>query len=125
MKLTVAFDVDDTLIVPQVATGLGTDTPNYEIIALYRWFQDQGHEMIIWSGSGVEYAKRWAERLGLTADAFPVKGSRLVHVAFDDCTTADLGQVTVHVKRINNRISRRVWNETKGGPGGSQSAVSA
>jgi len=39
--MIIAFDVDDTLIVPAVATGLPIDTPNYENIAMYRWFQSQ------------------------------------------------------------------------------------
>lgn len=115
--MKVAFDVDDTLIVPAVATGFPIDTPNYEVIALYRWFQAQGHHMIIWSGSGVDYAKRWAERLGLHADEFPVKSTGTdVDLAFDDCSSAFLGKITVHVKRINNSVSRREWNKEKKGP---------
>lgn len=50
--LKIAFDVDDTLIIPSVATGFDMDTPNYETIAIFRWFQAQGNHMIIWSGSG-------------------------------------------------------------------------
>lgn len=116
--MKIAWDVDDTLIVPSVATGFPTDTPNYEVIALYRWFQAQGHYMIIWSGSGIDYAKRWAEKLGLKADEFPVKECREdVDIAFDDCSSAFLGKVTVHVKRLNNSVSRKEWNEAKGAKG--------
>ena len=50
--MIIAFDVDDTLIVPSVATGFDRDTPNYDVIMLYRWFQSQGHTMVIWSGGG-------------------------------------------------------------------------
>ena len=67
-RLLVAFDVDDTLIVPAVATGFDRDVPSYETIAVYRWFQAQGHEMVIWSGGGADYARQWADKLGLTAD---------------------------------------------------------
>ncbi len=58
-KLVVAFDMDDTLIIPAVATGFDRDTPNYDTIAVYRWVQAQGHTMIIWSGGGAEYARQW------------------------------------------------------------------
>jgi hypothetical protein len=111
--MTIAFDVDDTLLVPSVASGFGRDTPNYEVIAVYKWFQAQGHTMVIWSGSGVDWAKTWAEKFGLTADKFPVKGSIPVDIAFDDCDVK-LGTVNVRVKRINNKIDRTEWNKTKG-----------
>jgi len=32
--MKIAFDIDDTLIIPSVATGLDIDTPNYETIAI-------------------------------------------------------------------------------------------
>lgn len=111
--MKVAFDVDDTLLVPAVATGFDRDTPNYDTIALYKWFQAQGCHMIIWSGSGVDWAKTWAEKLGLTADEFPMKEKRGdVDIAFDDCEV-DLAKVNVRVKRINNSISRKEWNQEK------------
>lgn len=110
--MKIAFDVDDTLIVPSVATGFTRDTPNYDTIALFKWFQFQGHYMIIWSGSGVDYAKTWAEKLGLTADEYPRKGEIKVDIAFDDCDV-DLGTVNIKVKRVNNSISREDWNKNK------------
>ena len=105
--LIVAFDVDDTLIVPACATGLPTDTPNYATIAIYRWFQDQGHVMVIWSGCGKDYAKQWAGKLGLIADYYRDKHSSMLKpdIAFDD-SDIDLGVVNVKVKRINNSIVR-------------------
>ena len=113
-KLIIAFDVDDTLIIPSCATGFDTDVPNYETIAVYRWFQSQGNYMIIWSGGGSDYAKQWAQKLGLTADEYHDKSPekedgkfqyRHVDIAFDDRDT-ELGTVNVKVKRINNSIVR-------------------
>jgi phosphoserine phosphatase len=75
-QLVVAFDVDDTLIVPAVATGFDRDVPNYETIAVYRWFQAQGHTMVIWSGGGAQYARDWADKLGLVASFYLDKHSR-------------------------------------------------
>jgi hypothetical protein len=113
-QLTIAFDVDDTLIIPCCATGFDTDVPNYETIAIYRWFQAQGNYMIIWSGGGKDYAQQWAEKLGLTADEYHDKSPeeedgvykrRHVDIAFDDRNTT-LGVVNVKVKRLKNNIVR-------------------
>lgn len=109
--MRIAFDVDDTLIIPSVVTG-ARDVPNYETIAIFRWFQAQGHEMIIWSGSGVDWATTWAEKLGLTATILPKTRRLDIDLVFDDCDV-DLGQVNIKVKRFNNDISRKEWNKTK------------
>lgn len=111
-KLTIAFDVDDTLIIPPCVNGYDIDTPNYEVIALYKWFQSQGHQMIVWSGSGVDWAYRWAEKLGLQPCEIRTKEkSDLVEVdiAFDDCDV-DLAKVNIKVKRLKNNISREEDN---------------
>ena len=112
LKKIIAFDVDDTLIVPSVATGLNIDTPNYENIALFKWFASQGHHMIIWSGSGIDWATRWAEKLGLKAEIRVKEKSEDVDIAFDDCEV-DLAKVNIKVTRINNSISRQDWNKNK------------
>lgn len=115
-KLVVAFDVDDTLIVPAVATGFERDVPNYETIAVYRWFQAQGHTMVIWSGGGADYAAQWADKLGLKADFYMdkhdahhdagINGVVAADLAFDDSSYLDLGKVNIHVKRVNNGVVR-------------------
>lgn len=111
--MKIAFDVDDTLIVPCVATGFDRDTPNYDTIALYKWFQAQGYHMIIWSGSGIDWAKSWAEKLGLEPCEIRVKQkSDDVDICFDDCEV-DLAKVNVRVKRLNNGTSRADWNKNK------------
>ena len=111
--MKIAFDVDDTLIIPSVATGLDRDTPNYDTIAIYRWFQSQGHHMIIWSGSGIDWAKTWSDKLGLNADEFAIKEKRAdIDIVFDDCDV-DLGKINIKVKRLNNSISHADWNKTK------------
>ena len=107
-RLTIAFDVDDTLIVPAIATGLEVDTPNYSIIELYHWFQSQGHYMIIWSGGGKDYAETWARKLGLTSDEILTKTTELkdkIDIAFDD-SDIKLAKVNVKIKRFNNKIIR-------------------
>jgi len=111
--MKIAFDIDDTLIIPAVATGLDRDTPNYDTIAIYKWFQAQGHEMILWSGSGINWAKTWSEKLGLNPNNVRIKQkSDDIDIAFDDCDV-DLAKVNIKVKRLNNSISRKEWNELK------------
>jgi len=111
--MKIAFDIDDTLIVPSVATGLDRDTPNYETIALYHWFQAQGHYMILWSGSGMDWAKTWGEKLALFPNEIrPKTKCDDVDICFDDCEV-DLAKVNVKVKRLNNGTSRADWNKNK------------
>lgn len=74
--MKIAFDVDDTLIIPSIVTG-ARDVPNYDVIAIYRWFQAQGHEMFIWSGSGIDWAESWNEKLGLQGKVIPKQLSRI------------------------------------------------
>lgn len=113
MRHRIAFDIDDTLIVPSVALGFGDETPNYETIAILKWFQAQGAEIVLWSGSGIDWAKRWGEKLGLQPFVVLQKEkNEAIDIAFDDCDV-DLGKVNIKVKRINNSISRKDWNKTK------------
>jgi len=111
--MKIAFDVDDTLIIPSVVTG-ARDVPNYETIAIFRWFEAQGCEMYIWSGSGVDWATTWAEKLGLNATIIPKHNpwNVPIDIAFDDCDVK-LATVNVKVKRIKNSVSRADWNKTK------------
>lgn len=113
--MIIAFDVDDTLILPPEATGLDIDTPNYEVIAIYKWFQAQGNTMVIWSGGGVSYAEMWAKKLGLQPDKIlpKVKFQTItVDIAFDDCDV-DLATVNLKVKRLNNSIIRTLPNDRR------------
>ena len=108
-KLVIAWDVDDCLITAAVATDFDQDVPNYENIAIYKWFQDQGCYMVIWSGGGQSYAEMWAKKLGLEADEILTKDTRMsndIDIAFDDCDI-DLAKINVKVKRINNSVSRK------------------
>lgn len=117
--MKVAFDIDDTILVPSVAMGngiSGDNVPNYDVIAIYKWFQAQGCHMILWSGSGIDWAKRWGEKFGLEPFEVRVKEkSEDVDLCFDDCVV-DLAKVNMRVKRINNGINRKEWNERKPGP---------
>lgn len=115
--MTVAFDIDDTIISPPEATGLDRDTPNYETIAIYRWFQAQGATMIIWSGGGESYARMWADKLGLKPDMVVPKmmttldDEPYVDIAFDDMGSVNLAKVNVKVKRLNNNVKRTLPHE--------------
>ena len=109
--MIIAFDVDDTLIIPKIVFDTNQDVPNYETIAIYKWFQNQGHRMIVWSGGGVDYAKMWAIKLGLNPDEIRMKEKYSdIDIAFDDCLV-DLAKVNIQVKRLKNSISRKDWNK--------------
>lgn len=105
--MKIAFDVDDTLIIPPCVNNTDIDTPNYETIALYKWFQSQGHEMIVWSGSGIDWAIRWIEKLGLQPCQTRIKEkSNDIDICFDDCDV-DLAKINLKVHRYKNSISRK------------------
>ncbi|MFW5983185.1 MAG: hypothetical protein ACOCQ4_01695 [bacterium] len=101
----IAFDLDDTLIIPAIATGFERDVPNYQNIQIFHWFQEQGHYIIVWSGGGVDYVQAWMDRLGLAPDEICKKGEKEVDIAFDDADV-QLGKVNIKVKRHNNSIQR-------------------
>lgn len=123
--MRIAFDIDDTLLIPSVAMledktfgeryerTSAYDTPNYDTIAILKWFQAQGNEIVLWSGSGVDWAKTWGEKFGLMPFTVQIKQKdETVDIAFDDCDV-DLAKVNVKVKRLNNSISRADWNKNK------------
>lgn len=79
-KGKIVFDVDGTLITYK-------DEPNYKVIELYHWFQSMGWKMYIHSGGGIDYAQRWAEKLGLEPCKIAEKGNPIFEytIAVDDC----------------------------------------
>ena len=66
--MKIVFDVDGTLIKQD---GSGRDVPRYDVIQLFHLFEKLTYQMYIWSGGGVEYAKTWADKLGLQAVIVP------------------------------------------------------
>lgn len=82
----IAFDVDGTLI---KKTDNG-DVPRYEVIAVLKTFQSFGHTIFVWSGGGEDYARMWAEKLGLLPDVriLPKKKDYDMDIAFDDHATS-------------------------------------
>lgn len=89
-SITVAFDVDMTLIDHE-------DKPIYQNIQLLLWFIDRGHDVIIWSGGGVDWAESCVRKLGLEGVVRVIfKGTEYVDIAFDD-QAINLGKVNVEV----------------------------
>lgn len=97
-KMKIAFDVDETLITPKNVGETKEDIPNYDVVAIYKWFQDQGCHMIVWSGGGLDWAKRWVEKLGLEPCEIRIKQkSEDVDICFDDMEV-DLAKVNIKLK---------------------------
>ncbi len=94
--MKIAFDVDDTLITMNEA---GENIPKYDVIAFLRFFaMNTDAEIYVWSGSGVDYARRWTEKLGIThyVDGVISKGSMSVDIAVDD-QVVTLGTTNIQV----------------------------
>lgn len=86
----VAFDVDGCLFDQY-------DQPRWPVIDILRGFSDLGWGVVVWSGSGVEYARRKVERLGLQAFVWiSPKGIDTPDVAFDD-QDVTLGKANIRI----------------------------
>lgn len=92
MNTRIAFDIDGTLFDE-------LDNPRHEVIDLLRWFLARPSVAVyVLSGSGVDYAERKVEKLGLKNRVSVVaKGSVAVDIAVDDQPECKLGTVNVIV----------------------------
>lgn len=108
--MRIAFDVDDTLWkVVRTPEGdtVGRQVPDYDLIAVLRWFKSNGDEVFVWSAGGVDYAQQIVDKLGLTdmctvipkRDIVHMEPGKFIDIAFDDMPDVALGKVNVHVKR--------------------------
>lgn len=85
-NIRVAFDVDGTLLYDNGTEGMPNSnygTPRYDVIQLFHLLKSFGCDMYIWSGGGVDYARRHAEKLGLIA-TIVAKGSFKPEITIDD-----------------------------------------
>jgi hydroxymethylpyrimidine pyrophosphatase-like HAD family hydrolase len=92
--IKVCFDVDGTLIHDERNPDL-CDTPRYDIIMLFHVLELVGCDLYIWSGGGLDYATRWAQKLGLKAKIIE-KGDIEPDIAIDD-QYITLGKVNIIV----------------------------
>lgn len=96
-KIKIAFDVDDTLI---TINSRGETVPKYTTIVTLQMMHGmfQNAEIIVWSGSGLEYAQRWTQKLGIDNLVRVIaKGSEKVDIAIDD-QEVTLGKVNLQLK---------------------------
>ena len=104
-NVKVAFDVDGTLIYQTGDKGMPgsiEDTPRYDVIQLFLTLQKLGCEMYIWSGGGIDYARRWSEKLGLSA-TIVAKGSFKPDLTFDDLDL-DMREAERSLGRVNIQV---------------------
>jgi hypothetical protein len=94
-RAVVAFDVDGTLIDSD-------DNPREDIIAILRslvpWCV-----VVVWSGSGLAYARMVGRRLELPPEVvYWVKGGK-VDITFDDQLITTMGTVNIRVGEMNDQ----------------------
>lgn len=82
-KITIAFDVDQTLITPDFK-------PIYKNIDLLIKLSEVG-DILVWSGGGKDYAEQWVRKLGLEqyVEFTDIKNTHCasyynVQISFDD-----------------------------------------
>lgn len=100
--MRIAFDVDGCLIRQEPGEP---DAPRWDVLAMLRTLHACGHDIIVWSGGGREYAEVWARRLFIADQVEcmekPVHRAKegegpFVDVAFDD-EEVTFGKVNVRV----------------------------
>lgn len=115
--MKIAFDIDDTLWKiqrdyttegkePSTVCPCGyryKQAPDYELIAVLKWFYENGDEVFVWSAGGMEYAQVIVDKLGLDGMVTVISKEKDearndIDIAFDDCEVG-LGKVNVLVKR--------------------------
>ena len=94
--IKICFDIDGTILVDErVCDPILFDTPNYDVIALFKLFEKFGCEMYAWSGGGKSYATRWINKFGLKAKVVD-KGSFVPDITIDD-EVVNLGLVNIKI----------------------------
>lgn len=93
--IKIAFDVDNTLI---WINSRGETVPKYTLVFTLQMLHGLADnvDLIVWSGSGIDYAKRWTEKLGIDNLVRVIeKGSEEVDIAFDDQPDTDLAKSNI------------------------------
>ena len=103
----IAFDIDDTLW--KIDKEARRQVPDYDLIAVLRWFYNNGDSVFVWSAGGTDYAQTIVNNLGLDKMVKVIpkisSGGQLkkryeeIDIAFDDCETL-LAKVDIRVKRV-------------------------
>lgn len=101
--LRVAYDIDDTIY--KINNEKRRQEPDYELIAVLKWFANNGDEVYLWSAAGPDYCRIIAEKLGIDVyvkDYIPkpeLHGYNPdIDITFDDCEIG-LGNTNVLVRR--------------------------
>ena len=97
---TICFDIDDTLW--RIRLDKHDQVPDYDLIAVMRWFYMNGDTVYVWSAGGVDYAKQICSKLGIDeyVDEIIPKGDFFgtADITFDD-EEVSLGKTNIHVQR--------------------------
>lgn len=93
-NMKIAFDIDNTII---IKNNEGRDVPNYKVINILVALSSYA-QIILWSGSGEDYARMWADKLGISEIVTVIKKEKRddIDVAFDD-QVVDLAKVNINV----------------------------
>lgn len=104
----ICFDVDDTLW--RVRHEQKDQVPDYDLIAVLRWFFMNGDTVHVWSAGGVDYAKQICKKLGIDeyVDEVIPKGDFFgkPDISFDD-EEVSLGRMNIHVQREDHTYEER------------------
>ena len=100
--MKIAFDIDGTLY--KISEDRKSQVPDYDLIAVLKWFFNNGDQVYVWSGGGTDYAQLIVDRLGLTEMVKCIPKLKLggdtpvMSLTFDDEEIKN-GQCNIKVKR--------------------------
>lgn len=109
-KITIAFDVDGTLITNianhkvhrYIGKVYGADQPNENIVNLLKILSKfKNVKIVVWSGGGKDYAQMWGTRLMLHSFVWKYAGKLdglKPDIAIDDVQDCDLGKINLIVR---------------------------
>lgn len=107
--MKIAFDIDDTLIIPAIACDNWRITPHFKNLSALKWFKDNGNYIILWSWTWPEWAEKWWKELYIPYDEIRIKQKYDdIDICIDDCIV-DLARVNLRVKRVKNSVKRKRW----------------
>lgn len=98
--MKVAFDIDDTIW--RIREDQKDQVPDYALIQVLLWFANNGDDVYVWSGGGVDYAEKIVKKLGLDEHVTVIPKRMHPHMdiglTFDDMVVT-LGKTNVLVNR--------------------------
>ena len=96
--LKITFDLDNCLWIKQNDYNV----PNYGLIAVLKWFYNNGDDITVWSNNGVEYCESSIAKLGL--DKMVRVEAKTIDVAVCEKYDIAFGSDEINLAHLNIKV---------------------